>query len=73
MIITTNEKPQISRRIIGNKTASSIVVVVGGSLLVLVDDVGDGRTDVGNVDISHTFVLFSVEMGMPISYKRIKN
>ena len=67
MIITMNEKPQISRRITGNKTASSIVV--GGLLLVLVGGVWDGRTDVVTVDISHTFVLFSVKMGTPIKYK----
>ena len=72
MIITMNAKPQISRRIPGTKTASSIVVVVGGSLLVLVD-VGDGWIIVtvidGTVvtaDISHSFVLFSVKMGMRI-------
>ena len=62
MITMSRIKPKTSRRMTGRKIASSIVV--GGSLLVLVDSVWDGRTDVVTVDFSHTSVLFSVKMQM---------
>ena len=62
MITMSRIKPKTSRRITGRKIVSSIVV--GSSLLVLVDGVWDGRTDAVTVGFSHTSVLFSVKMRM---------